>query len=146
MSLRTLTADPTRVLRTYLYVVALGLLAQGVISLALRASGVLPASDTNGLFTGDAMHATMHTVWGIGVLAALLSGNSARRMVVTALVFAAFYISLGILGVVVDDPFGLMLGPRQNGFHLIVGPLALILAVWVLLRRAPAADLSPSLS
>jgi hypothetical protein len=124
-----MTIDWLRWLRVYLFVLGLGLLGQGVISLLLRATGELAPSDTNGLFTGDAMHATMHTVWGIGLLTVLVVRDSARWLVGAALVFAAFYIPLGVLGIVVHDPFGLALGPRQNGFHLIVGPLALAFGV-----------------
>ena len=43
--------------------------------------------------------------------------------------FGVFYLLLGLLGIVVHDPFGLRLGWGENGFHLIVGPVALVLVL-----------------
>jgi hypothetical protein len=137
-------ADRERLLKAYLYLLGFGLLGQGVISLILRISGVLPPGDTNGLFTGDSPHASIHTLWGLALLAALGWSTSTRQLAVAALVFAAFYIPLGILGLVVHHPFGLALGPRQNGFHLIVGPLALAVGLWAWPAALTAAEPSPS--
>jgi hypothetical protein len=35
-----------------------------------------------------------------------------------------------------DRPFGLQLGPGENVFHWIVGPLALCLGVWSMRRQS----------
>jgi hypothetical protein len=115
-----------------------------LISLILRIVGVLPATDTNGLFTGDSPHASIHTIWALGLLAALGWSTSSRQLAAAALLFAAFYIPLGILGIVVHHPFGLALGPRQNGFHLIVGPLALAIGLWAWPSAPVAVAPSPS--
>jgi hypothetical protein len=144
MTLDPRLADRERLLKAYLYLLGFGLLGQGLISLILRITGVLSPSNTNGLFTGDSPHASIHTLWGLALLAALGWSTSTRQLALTALVFAAFYIPLGILGVVVHHPFGLALGPRQNGFHLIVGPLALAVGLRAWPAAPAAAEPSPS--
>jgi hypothetical protein len=54
-----------------------------------------------------------------------------------------FYVALAVLGVMLDDPFGLRLGPGENGFHFIVGPAALV--VGSLALRAQAEPVKPGL-
>ena len=50
--------------------------------------------------------------------------NHVGRVIWAALVFGAFYIALGILGLTLERPFGLLLGPGEDVFHFTVGPLA----------------------
>jgi hypothetical protein len=80
--------------------------------------------------TGDARHNALHLVWGIILLGLLLTGRTLRRAAVVAIVFGVFYSLLAIAGVLLDRPFGLLLGPGENAFHFIVGPLALALGLW----------------
>ena len=115
------------VLRVYLLLMGAGLLAQGGLSLALRATGVLGARD-NGLVTGDVAHATIHVLWGVALLAVALRGSDLDRRA-TALVFGVFFTGLAVLGSVVHDPFGLMLGRDQNVFHWLIGPITLALGL-----------------
>jgi hypothetical protein len=77
-------------------------------------------------------------VWGIPliVIGVTSRGRAASRAVWAAVVFGVFYIVLGVLGLVVDRPFGLLLGPGENAFHFIVGPLALLLGLLALSRSA----------
>jgi hypothetical protein len=119
---------PETVLRAYLLVVGVGLLAQGGLSLVLRAAGALAPDDTNGLVTGDARHATIHVVWGVALLAFLVSRPNDRGVAFAGLAFGIFYTAFAFAGIVVHHPFGLALDSRQNGFHTIVGPIALVLA------------------
>ncbi len=43
-------------------------------------------------------------------------------------VFGTFYTLLGLLGIVVHDPFGMRLELPENVFHLTVGPTTLLVA------------------
>jgi len=127
---------PQTALRAYLLVVGVGLLAQGGLSLVLRAAGALAADDTNGLVTGDARHASIHVVWGIALLAFIASRPNERGLALAGLAFGIFYTAFAFAGIVVRHPFGLALDSRQNGFHTIVGPIALALAGLAWPRRA----------
>ena len=55
------------------------------------------------------------------------------------LVFGVFYSVLALLGFAANLSLGLNLGPKQNAFHAIVGPLALVLGALARPRggRAP---------
>jgi hypothetical protein len=117
------------VLRGYLGVVGAGLLLQGAISLVLLdAFGVDPMR-FHGIVAMDDRHATLHVVWGLFVLGVLARGPGERTLIALGSFFGVFYLALGLLGVFVHDPFGLRLGWGENGFHLIVGPLALLLTL-----------------
>jgi len=48
-----------------------------------------------------------------------------------ALAFGAFYVGLAVLGILVHNPFGLRLGPGENAFHWLVGPLTLAVGAWL---------------
>jgi len=110
--------------RIYMWVVGAGLLLEGGALLLLDRPGLaLPIA------TGDARHNALHVVWGIGILVALATSRQAGRTTLVALVFGVFYTALAVLGITVDRPFGLLLGPGENVFHWIVGPLALILGI-----------------
>jgi hypothetical protein len=125
--------EPRRLVRLYVLVLGAGLLIEGgglllVNTLALP----LPVG------TNDTRHNLLHVVWGVGllVIAATPQGRGSTRVAWAALVFGVFYVALGVLGVLVDQPFGLLLGPGENVFHFVVGPLALILGLRAV-RRAP---------
>ena len=80
--------------------------------------------------TGDTRHNALHVVWGLIILLALWPMNEPYRTTLVMLVFGVFYSLLAVAGVVLDKPFGLLLGPGENAFHFIVGPLALGLGIW----------------
>jgi hypothetical protein len=80
----------------------------------------------HGLLTTDDRHALLHVAWGLFIIPAAVLADEAW-LVGLGLLFGAFYVALAVLGVVVDDPFGLRLGLGENAFHWIIGPLALVL-------------------
>jgi hypothetical protein len=132
--------EPRRLVRLYVLALGFGLLLEGGALLLVNALALPVAVGTN-----DTRHNLLHVVWGIGllVIAATPQGRGTTRVAWAALVFGAFYIALGVLGVVLDQPFGLLLGPGENVFHFVVGPLALILgirAIGVRLRIAGHPD------
>ena len=124
--------EPARLVRLYGLGLGAALLLEGGLLLALDAlratlshvAAALPFA------TGDVRHNSLHIVWGVVILGLLATSRSARRATIVALVFGVFYTLLGIVGVLVDRPFGLLLGPGENVFHLTVGPLALLLGAW----------------
>jgi len=114
--------EPVPLVQGYVLVLGAGLLLEGGALLTVDQLG-LPV----GIGTSDTRHNLLHVAWGIALLAIWISarGRSATRVVWAALVFGAFYIALGILGLTIAQPFGLVLGPGENVFHFTVGPLAL---------------------
>lgn len=124
--------------RVYLLALGAGLLAQGSLSLALRAGGGIGAS-YNGIVTGDVAHATLHVAWGAALLLIWRRRPPAADLATVLLVFGAFYSVLALLGFAANLSLGLNLGPKQNAFHAIVGPLALVLGALARPRggRAP---------
>jgi hypothetical protein len=113
----------------HLYVLTLGalLFLEGS---ALLIVGRLPLAF--GFTASDTRHNLLHIVWGAGLLAIVLTARGSDRVAWAALIFGLFYVSLAVLGVVSDQPFGLLLGPGENIFHFTVGPLALVLGGWAL--------------
>jgi hypothetical protein len=141
--------DAPRFLRSYLWVVGVGLLVQGALTLvSIAIWGDAGAHRTHGVLNHDARHGLLHVLWGLALLVTVNLKSRARFLIGDALVIGVFYIGLGVLGIVTHNPFGLLLGPGENGFHLIVGSSAL--AVGLLALRAGSrtvhADLSPGLS
>jgi hypothetical protein len=118
--------EPTRLVRAYVLALGAGLLLEGGGLLLVNAMALPLAVGTN-----DTRHNLLHVVWGIGLLAiaATPPSGASTRVARAALVFGMFYVALGVLGVVLDRPFGLLLGPGENVFHFVVGPIALILGV-----------------
>ncbi|HLZ30328.1 MAG TPA: hypothetical protein VKV73_23650 [Chloroflexota bacterium] len=124
--------EPTRLVRVYVLALGGGLLLEGGALLLVNAMALpLPVG------TNDTRHNLLHVVWGIGLLAiaATRPGPGSTRVAWASLVFGVFYIALGVLGVLIDRPFGLLLGPGENIFHFVVGPIALLLGARAL-RRA----------
>jgi hypothetical protein len=123
--------EPARLVRLYGLGLGTALLLEGGLLLALDAlHAMFPQAAALPFATGDVRHNSLHVVWGVVILGLLATSRSARRASTVALVFGVFYTLLGIVGVLVDRPFGLLLGPGENVFHLTVGPLALLLGVW----------------
>ena len=112
-----------------MYLVAAGvvLLGQGAASLLVQAAG-RDAHATSRLLS-DPGHATIHVVWGVVLLGVLASraGEAAEARV--AVVFGVFYVGLLGLGLAVHHPFGLVIDGKENAFHAVVGPAALILGL-----------------
>jgi Domain of unknown function (DUF4383) len=111
------------VLRAYLLVVGGALLVQGASSLVLHELLSVNLKPLHGFLTTDDRHAALHVVWGVILLAVTVRPPREQRLV--GLVFGVFYVALGVLGLLVHDPFGLQLGWGENVFHLVIGPLAL---------------------
>jgi hypothetical protein len=123
--------EPARLVRAYVLMLGAGLLLEGGGLLLVNALALPLAVGTN-----DTRHNLLHVVWGIGLLAiaATPQGRGSTRVAWAAVVFGAFYVALGVLGVLLDRPFGLLLGPGENAFHFIVGPLAFFLGARALTR------------
>ena len=119
-----------RALRVYLIALMAGLVLQGAGSLLFRAdpdlAGTAP-SLVRGLLGIDPAHAWLHVGWGAAALAALLVARGAGFAVGLAMLFGVFYTAFGIWGVLVHHPLGLELDAFENGFHLVAGPLTLLL-------------------
>ena len=128
-----------RLLRPYLWALGGGLFVQGVLTIAFLAFTDEAAQLTHGLLNHDAPHGAIHVAWGLAIVILLRLGVGQDRLAWIAVVFGLFYLALAVLGVAVHDPFGLQLGPGENGFHFLVGPSALLvggLALWA--QAAPA--------
>src|SRR5215471_1538733 len=127
--------DAVRLARAYGLVLGAGLLIEGSALLLL---------DVVTKPTGDTRHNALHVVWGAVILAALLWKSERYRTTLVMLVFGIFYTLLAVTGVLLANPFGLRLGPGENAFHFIVGPLALVLGAWAIRTASLEAGLSHS--
>ena len=114
----------------YLALLGALLLAQGTLSIVLRASGHLAGGPAGAFARADYGHATIHVVWGCVMLALVALGLTRADAIRLALVFGAFYSALAVLGLVVHHPFGLILNTGENIFHLIVGPGTLLAGLY----------------
>jgi hypothetical protein len=123
-----------RLVRLFGFVVGAGLLLEG--GLLLLVDGLRVALPELPFATGDARHNALHVVWGVAILGLLLNSRAPRRAVAVVGVFGFFYTALAIVGVLVDAPLGLALGPGENVFHFTVGPLGLALSAWAAVHRA----------
>jgi hypothetical protein len=126
------------VLHIYLWIVMLGLLLQGIGSLVLRLiPGLLSITPALvvGLMLAHIPHAILHISWGLAGILFLLIFHSRRAVIGLGLVFGTFYTLLGIIGVLVNNAFGLQLVLGENAFHLIVGPLTLLVTFIALFSR-----------
>jgi hypothetical protein len=117
------------VVRLYVIVLGAGLLLEGAALLILDTLKI-----DVGIATNDWRHNLLHIVSGSALLvvSAVSRGPHAIRAAWAALIFGTFYVALGVLGLTVDRPFGLFLGPGENAFHFTVGPLSLVLGAWAL--------------
>jgi hypothetical protein len=127
---------PSRIaaaVRIYLWVLGVGLLAEGATMLIL---GAVPADrlpPMPALFAPDPLRSMIHITWGLITVLLLSSGLNDFGTALLALVFGIFSIALGVLGVLADRPSGLPLGSGQNALHFIIGPTALLLGILGLL-------------
>jgi uncharacterized protein DUF4383 len=146
-----LTTQPglaTRILYIYLWLTMSLLFIQGSGSLLLRLRPDIEAITPGLLATimnGNMPHAILHIVWGTIGLIILMTQRSYSVRLGLGLTFGLFYTLLGILGIVVFNPFGLRLAWQENLFHLTVGPLMLIL-VWFSWRSKDAVQGNKSTS
>jgi Domain of unknown function (DUF4383) len=127
-----------RVLRPYLWVLMGGLLVQGAGSLIFRLIPALPEHSpllVRGAFGIDFWHALIHIAWGAAGVAVLRASISARPLILLTLVFGVFYTAFGLWGSVQDHPLGLELDLPENLFHLVAGPLSLVIGGWCLRRN-----------
>jgi len=127
-----------RLLRPYLWVLMGGLLIQGVGSLIFRLVPALPdhsALLVRGAFGIDFWHALIHIAWGAAGVAVLRGSGSARPMILLMLLFGVFYTAFGLWGALEDHPLGLELDLPENLFHLVAGPLSLVIGAWCLRRN-----------
>jgi hypothetical protein len=133
-------SEPLSIVRLYLLVLGAGLLLEGAALLVLDNLKI-----DAGIATNDWRHNVLHIVWGIALLvvSAVSRGATAIRAAWAALIFGTFYIALGVLGLTVERPFGLQLGPGENAFHFTVGPLALLLGTWALRSNNGVATSTP---
>jgi uncharacterized protein DUF4383 len=131
-----------RLLRPYLWVLMGGLLAQGAGSLIFRLIPALPEHSPlllRGAFGIDFWHALIHITWGAAGIAVLRSSVSVRPLILLALVFGVFYTAFGLWGSFQDHPLGLELDLPENLFHLVAGPISLVIGAWCLRRDGSAA-------
>jgi hypothetical protein len=125
------TRSRSVLLRRYLFAAGAILLGQGAVSLVVRASGQDPHATSRLL--SDPAHATIHVLWGVGLLAVLALHAGETVDAWAAVVFGVFYVGLLLLGLAVHHPFGLMIDGKENAFHAVIGPLALLLGLRALL-------------
>jgi len=111
--------------RLYLAAVGLLLLVQGAIGLIVRAAGRDPHATTRLL--SDPLHSTVHVVWGAALLTVFVYREAGLDRP-TLLAFGLFYVSFLALGLAVHHPFGMDIDGKENAFHAVIGPLALL--VW----------------
>jgi hypothetical protein len=122
------------ILRLYLWLLGASLLLQGIISLILGLLQIPPPAFTLDFINADPLHATIHIVWGLAMLALLIDAKRAgpRAIALLGQFFGVFYVILALLGILIYHPFGLRLDLGENMFHFIVGPTTLILSIWAM--------------
>jgi hypothetical protein len=128
----------TTILRLYLWALGLGLLLQGIISLILRLAQISPPAFTLNFINADLLHAAIHITWGLLMLLLLLDARRSgpRAIALLGQSFGVFYVALALLGFLIYHPFGLRLDLGENLFHIIVGPLSLILGIWAMKEQS----------
>lgn len=128
----------TNILRVYLWILGASLLLQGIISLILRIIQISPPAFTLNSINADPLHATIHIIWGLVMLAFLVDARRSgpRAIALLGQCFGTFYIGLALLGVLIYHPFGLRLDLGENLFHFIIGPTTLVLSIWAM-KEAP---------
>ena len=132
------TLSAMQLLNLYLWLAMALLFVQGAGSLVLRLRPDIEAITPMLLATvmnGNLPHAILHLGYGLVGLVFLTAQRANGPRIGFAFLFGIFYTSLGFLGIVVMNPFGLRLAWQENVFHLTVGPLMLLLAY--LAWRAP---------
>jgi Domain of unknown function (DUF4383) len=125
--------DAARIARLYGIVLGSGLLLEGGVLLILDVLRIMP---------GDSRHNALHLVWGVAILRFLTISRAPQQALLTMLTFGVFYSALAVTGLLIDRPFGLVLGPGENAFHFIVGPLALGLGLWAAVQLSSSSERS----
>lgn len=118
-------------LQIYVWGVMALLLFQGSGSLLMRLRPDIEAVTPLPLATlmnGNTPHAILHIAWGAAGLLYLIIFRTPRARLTLAFTFGLFYTLLGLLALVVHNPFGLRLELPENVFHLTVGPVMLLLS------------------
>jgi hypothetical protein len=131
--------DPA-LLRVYVLGVGALLLVQGTLSVFLHGTRFGTTESTHGLITVSLRHAAIHVAWGLATAALVLLRADDRVFVAFAAVFVVFYGALTVLGLALEDPFGLPLGIGENAFHAIIttGAVAVLALRALTNRPAPA--------
>jgi hypothetical protein len=123
-----MTATEPRLLYHYARIVGLTLLAQGTLTVAFLTVSDEGARRTHGILNHEARHGVLHILLGVALLVLVMREKRPRSVVLGTLTFGVFYLALAVLGIATHNPFGLHLGPGENGFHLIVGSSAVAVA------------------
>jgi hypothetical protein len=117
----------------------LGLLGQGALSLLLDATGLANNHLPERFANSDPLHASIHVVWGVGLLVLVARGITPAGAAQLLIWFGVFYSGLAIAGLTIHHPLGMRLDRGENVFHLIVGPGSLIIGLAATMRQHRAA-------
>src|SRR5512146_2201473 len=115
------TWSAARLLQIYLWLAMALLFVKGSGSLVLRMRPDIEAAlpwMVATLMNGNTPHAILHIAWGSAGLAYLVTRRTLRARLWLAFTFGSFYLVLGILALVVHNPFGMRLELPENLFHL----------------------------
>ena len=132
--------DPLRFVRAYVAVLGVGLVVDSLLFVLL--SGL----------SGDLIQNGLHLVWGGALLAVtLILRESQSAAVWAALISGAFSVALGVLGLSVEQPLGMQIGPSEQVLYFGAGAVSLVFGAWALrsLSAAPVPSRSaarPALS
>jgi hypothetical protein len=88
-----------------LLVVGAGLAVQGGLTVLFLIWSGSAANATHGLLNHDARHGLLHVVWGVALLNVLWFEHQVQRQISALLIFGSVYVALGVVGVVVHNPF-----------------------------------------
>lgn len=106
----------------FLGLLGAGLLGQGAVSLLLDSLGLASNHLPQRFANSDPLHASIHVIWGVAMIALVLLGLSDADATRLALIFGVFYTVLAIAGLAIHHPLGMRLDRGENVFHLLVGP------------------------
>ena len=111
-------------LRQFLYLIGSLLFFQGVTSLLFLALSISIPTPWNRLIRPDSLHAWLH------VSSAMLIWIGLRQKKVLAVgrSFSLCYLLLGLLGLALHHPLGLLLDKGENLFHLLIAAAGLWLS------------------
>jgi hypothetical protein len=115
--------------RLYTAVSGIFLLLQGTSTLAFRLYPPLDHAFPALLATTHMIpiHSTLHIITGL-LAVAILYGGGERAAFWFAAGFGAFYLTLGLAGVLSGQPLGLGLQPFDHPIHLVLGVVGLFAA------------------
>jgi hypothetical protein len=121
--------DPVRLVQTYVWVIGALLVLDSALQLLASGLGVPVRVEA-----ADWPQGLLHLATGVALLGVSWISRDGYpiRVAWAAVIFGAFYVALGVLGLTIDQPFGVQLGLGENVFHIVVGAIALILGGWAL--------------